>query len=290
MHAIIESRPGDDPALYLLGNEQQVQETTEYLANLAEGARLSGFQTPSSESQTEDSAIIDSLQTALIDPFREPNKLPGDSGAFALSMLNPTERARYDNGYVEALTRRIDSEAITFEDAEERITRFEAIKPDFTVLDENGYESAVTDGRIEPFARTIIWANNREEFLEATRYEVFESDEIDADTTLGVKGDEALTILNAAVEAVPPISAEAAFSNVKERELAQSVGATAFTKQFDIKWSGNGTPSVGLEQPHIMLWKEGEDPRVPLDPVATILSPDHPVRANPPSTPPAIIQ
>jgi|GEM_PF-2420857 len=277
MHAIVESRPGDDAALYPLGNEQQVQETTEHLANLAEGAQHVGFYSPASESQASDRAIVDSFQAALVDPFREPHKLPGETGIFALSMLTPASRAKYDSGYVEATVERVDNGVITFEDAEESVTRFEAVKDDVTILDENGYEGYVTDGRVEPLARTIIWADTKEEFLKSTRYEVFASDG-ETETELGISADEALDIMNAQSETIAPVPSETIFTEPKEKEVAVSVGAIAFSKQFDIEWAEDGTPTLSPNRPHTLLWQKSVHKEIAFDMAATILSPDHPVR------------
>lgn len=278
MHAIVESRPGDEAALYLLGNEQEVQETTQYLANLAEGARLSGFQNPEASHQGDDITIVENFQATLVDPFRQPNKLPAETGVLALGLLSTGDRALYDEAYIEAMTARIDSGALDLDSAAEMITRHETIKDDFVILNEYGLESYVKDGQVKSFARTL------EDVIDL---EPPEEDQDDIDIEKMKREEpkryaaaEAMAKLIMTEDAVRPLDYNIAFVNPKDEATARSVGATAFTKQYMMDWDQNGTPSLRPGFPHLVLWKEGDDPRVPRDPVVTILSPDHPVRQH----------
>jgi len=235
MHAIVESRPGDDAALYLLGNEQEVHETTKALTDLVFGGVQAGVISPETG---------EGFGFEMLDPDRSPHVISGIARQAILEAMDPTNKEACKDGNAEHLLAQLNTGRLTEEEVMARADIVEMQLMDFPIFSHQGIKSITEAGKVVPVAEPLAYFSEPVEF--------------------------------APLEPVPTPT----FTQEKEFEIAASVGAVRHTDVAEIAWE-DGVPHFQSDRIHKALvnsdglWS------------ATILSPDHPVRANQPSNPPA---
>jgi len=142
MHAVVESRPGDDAALYLLGNEQRVQETTEVLTNLVNAA--------------QDPDHMDAFTTSVMPTPNGPQVITGEAVSITKNALDRDLRETYEEFYVGDQVAQLELGFITPDEADARVTTFSRVLEDIVLLDHNGLESNVVIDQFEPRKSTIV--------------------------------------------------------------------------------------------------------------------------------------